>query len=178
VSEYNIGFSENLIDCAKVLKVHGIDTFEAGQVVIYLSDLSCEITMKAFLEKAGKPIKEIKSLSHNLSKLLDKFSFCQVKGHTVDDRPIWTSASDVRGLLVDERHPGLTIGEVLSAEQSGASKYPNEIRYGDHFTDFHPEIRLQTAIKLLDWVKTHLDCRYFRDRDNFLKNLTSDASHL
>ncbi len=176
VVEYNIDFSEKLIDCAKTLNVEGIDTFEAGQAVIYLSDLSCEITMKAFLEKAGKPIREMKALSHKLNKLLDEFSRCQVKEDTGTGHLIWVSASDVRGQPVDERYPGLTIGMVLSAEEFGASKYPNEIRYGDHLTDFHPELRLQTAIELLDWVKLHWDCRYFQDPNDFLMNIGSDPN--
>ena len=176
MSEYNIDFSEKLIDCAKTLKVQGIDTFEAGQAVVYLSDLSCEITMKAFLEKAGKPVKEIKAHSHNLTKLLNEFSWCQVKEDRGDGHLIWGSASAVRGKQVDDRYPGLTIEMVLSAEEFGASKHPNEIRYGDHFRDFHPEIRLQTAIKLLDWVKIHWDCRYFQDRNEFSMNFGSDAS--
>jgi hypothetical protein len=174
VSEYNIDFSEKLIDCAKILAVQGIDTFEASQALIYLSHLSCEIALKAFLEKAGKPTNEIRALSHDESKLLDEFSSCLFKEDIGDGRLIWKSASNVRGQPVNER---LTIGDVLSAERFGASKYPNEIRYCDRFRDFAPaEIRLQTAVKLLDWVKTHYDCRYFKDRDELLKNLGSDVN--
>ena len=157
MSEYNIEFSEKLIDCAKALKVHGIDSFEAARTVVYLSKLSCEITLKALLEKAGKPIKEIRVHSHNLIKLLNEFSWCEVEKDIGGGHLMWIRAVDVRSKVVDERYSDATIGKLLSGEEFGASKYPNEIRYGDKFTDFPPELILQAAILLLNWAKIYWD---------------------
>jgi hypothetical protein len=173
VSEYNIEFSEKLIDCAKLVKVDPIDVFEAKRTVVYLSKLSCEIILKALLEKAGKPIKEIRGHSHNLIKLLDELCWCQIKKDIRGGDLRWVSASDVRSKIVDKRYSDATIGHLLSGEKFGASKYPN-IRYGDQFTDFPPELILKAAIVLLNWAKKYWDSiRVLKTHNEFLMNLGS-----
>ena len=157
MSEYNIGLSEKFIDCAKTLRVQGIDTFEAVQAVVYLSKLSCEIILKALLEKAGKPTKEIRAHSHDLVELMNELCWCQIKRDIGGGHLRWCAASHVLAIPVDKRYSDATIGKILSGEEFGASRYPNQIRYGDHFTDFQPELILQAAIELLNWAKTYWD---------------------
>jgi hypothetical protein len=70
VTEYSIDFSENLIKAARFVLEDGADSVDAKRTVLYLSLLSCEITMKALLERAGKPVKEIKKSWHDLNGLL------------------------------------------------------------------------------------------------------------
>lgn len=173
MSEYNIEFAEKLIDCAKFIKVDPIDAFEAKRTVLYLSKLSCEIILKALLEKAGKPIKEIRGHSHNLIKLLDELSWCQVKKDIGGGDLRWFSACDVRSKEIDKRYSDATIGHLLSGEEFGASKYPN-IRYGDQFTDFPLQLILKAAIVLLNWAKKYWDSiRLLKNRNEFLMNLGS-----
>ena len=155
--EYNIGLSEKFIDCAKALRVQGIDTFEAAQAVDYLSKLSCEIILKALLEKAGKPTKEIRAHSHDLAELLNELCWCQIKRDIGGGHVRWCPGSFVRGIRVDKRYSDATIGKILSGEEFGASRYPNQIRYGDHFTDFPAELILKAAIELLNWARKYWD---------------------
>lgn len=64
--EYSIDFSENLIKAARFVLEYQVNSVDAKRTVLYLSLLSCEITMKALLERAGKPVKMIKKRLHNL----------------------------------------------------------------------------------------------------------------
>ena len=51
--EYNIEFSGKLIEAAKVLQDSDSSNKESNRATLYLSLLSCEISLKALLEKAG-----------------------------------------------------------------------------------------------------------------------------
>ena len=53
MSEYNIGFSEKLLDAAQSVTKDGLDSVDAIRTVLYLSSLASEIVLKALLEKAG-----------------------------------------------------------------------------------------------------------------------------
>ena len=52
--EYNLEFSKNLIEAAGFVLQKGEVSVDAKRTILYLSLLSCEITMKALLEKASK----------------------------------------------------------------------------------------------------------------------------
>lgn len=156
MSEYNIGFSKVLIDAAKAItEMTGRDTLESERAALYLCKLSCEITLKALLEKAGKTVKEIRTYSHNLIALQDAFSFCEVEDETSNGS--WITANGFRGIVTDKRFSDATIGKILNAEDFGASKYPNQIRYGEELADFPFECWLVTATELISWAQKYYD---------------------
>ena len=68
--EYSLELSQRLIDAARSFVDKGKVDDETGRAVLYLSLLSCEISLKAILEKAGYTIKELKKRSHNFSGLI------------------------------------------------------------------------------------------------------------
>ncbi len=154
MSVYNMGFSEKLTDAARVICEDGLGTFDANQTVAYLSLLSCEITLKALLEKAGMSVKDIKARSHNLKALLNDFSKCEVEGEIDKGYCKWVPATRIRSLTIQE-DTDTTIGKLLTGESQGASKYPNEIRYGERFSHFPPEALMQAAIEILKWAHIH-----------------------
>lgn len=155
--EYNIGFSEKLIDAARVVVEDGLDSVDSKRTVLYLSLLSCEITLKALLERAGKPVTEIRKYSHNLSELLGHFSWCQVQVDIANGRLMWVPAARIRSLVVDPAYGNATVGTLLEAEDCGASKYPNQIRYGDSLYHYPPEMILGAATRVMAWAKEHWD---------------------
>lgn len=155
MSEFSTDFSKKLIDAASFVVKDGMDSLDAERTVNYLSKLSCEITLKALLEKAGVPVPEIKKLSHKLGRLLDRFGDCEVKAEVVNGRLDWVPATRLRAEPIKTSMGEATIGTLLTCEEQGASKYPNEIRYGDDIKDFPPEAHLQAAIVLLDWARIH-----------------------
>jgi len=46
-----------------------------------------------------------------------------------------------------------TVGNVLRAEKNSASKYPNEIRYGDNLVHYPPQAMLLCSKKVLNYAK-------------------------
>lgn len=168
MSEYNIGFSEKLLDAAQSVAKDGLDSADAIRTVLYLSSLASEIALKALLEKAGKPIKDIKARRHSLSGLLVDLGGCRIKDEVVKGSLSWVPATRVRSVTFDQRFYNATVGKLLTGEEQGASKYPNELRYGDHVKDYPPELKLKAARALVDWAHKHWDeIRLGRSKSSF-----------
>ncbi len=155
MAEYNTGFSEKLIDAAHAVAAEGSMDIDAIRTVLYLSSLASEITLKALLEKAGMPVEKIKARGHNLSGLLIDLGKCQIQAEVTAGSRSWVSATRLRSKVVDNRYSDATVGKLLTGEERGASKYPNELRYGDHFEDYPPELKLGAAKTVLEWAKEH-----------------------
>ena len=154
---YSLAFSEKLAEAAQFVVNDGIEDEGARQAVLYLSRLSAEVTLKSLLEKAGLPIEKIRGRSHDLAKLLSDLSACQIRKDIAPGVPYWVSASDIRGQTVDERFGNATVGTLLEGEKVGASKYPNEIRYGEVQKDFPAKLLSQMALIMIEWAKLHWD---------------------
>jgi hypothetical protein len=156
MAEYSIEFSKSLIDAAQGIVVRGENSEDAGRAVLYLSLLSCEITLKALLEKAGMPVDEIRKVSHDLRKLLAELGHCEVEEEMAGQLMQWVPATHIRGKTII---PGttFTVGVLLEGESHGASKYPNDIRYGEHIYRFPPVAVLAGAEILIDWAHQQWD---------------------
>jgi len=157
MSEYNIGFSEKLLDAARFVAKDGLNSVDAVRTVLYLSSLASEIALKALLEKARKPIEDIKARGHNLSGLLVDLGKCQIRAEVVKGSLRWVPAIRLWSVTVDNRFSDATVGKLLTGEEHGASKYPNELRYGDYVKDYPPELKLKAARALFDWALKHWD---------------------
>ena len=151
--EYSIDFSDRLIDAANsfVKKPNAGD--EAGRAVLYLSLLACEISLKFILECAGFTPKELTKRSHDLHGLLTDICKCEIADPTIGD---FVSAAKLLSVSPNPEAHDATVGQILDAESEGASKYPNEIRYGDlvrHFDAIHV---LECAKSLSGWAKANI----------------------
>jgi HEPN domain-containing protein len=155
LAEYNIEFSEKLVEAAQFVGNEDDGSAEGGRTVLYLSCLACEITLKALLERSGKAVKKIAKLSHNLAGLLKELGTCKVEEPIVKDFFAWVPATRLSSVTVDNRFANATVGTILSAEEKGASKYPNEIRYGDAIKHYPPKLVLEAAIRITEWAKEH-----------------------
>ena len=62
-----------------------------------------------------------------------------------------------RRVLVDCNYANATIGHLLDAEQNGASKFPNEIRYGQALMHFPVSVMAKLSNKTVAWVQLHWD---------------------
>lgn len=154
--EYNIGFSEKLIEAARVVADNALDSIDGQRTVLYLSLLSSEIALKAFLETAGISVQEIARYSHNHRALLDAMCHCEVQEEIVAGQLMWVPASRVCAISVAIETGTSTVGTLLSLEQEGASRYPNEIRYGNSVAHAPAKAMLQASEKLFEWVIAHL----------------------
>ena len=78
MAEYDISFGERLSETARMVVDEGLAELDAQRTVLYLSLLSTEITLKAMLERAGKPVPDIRARSHRLAELLSDLGQCEV----------------------------------------------------------------------------------------------------
>jgi len=124
-------------------------------VIAYLSRLSFEITLKALLEKAGVPIREIRARSHNLRQLLADLSACEVEVEISPGTRVWSSAARLRAVSIDQGFFKIPIGDLISAEDQGASEYPNQIRYGEKVIDIDPSFLSSAAELAASWAQEH-----------------------
>lgn len=154
--EYSLEFGKRLIEAAKSFVITEETDDEAGRAVLYLSLLSCEITLKALLEKAGFTIGELKSRSHDLKGLLTDICFCELAGSGIgNSKPF--SASRLLSQEVIKNTGNGTVGALLEAETLGASKYPNDIRYGDLIKHFPPLVMLECATVVSRWAEQNIN---------------------
>ena len=56
---------------------------------------------------------------------------------------------------MDSQYSDATVGTLLTGEERGTSKYPNELRYGDHFKDYPSELKLEAAKAVIDFAEEH-----------------------
>lgn len=149
--EYRLAFARQLIEAARAVKP-SVDLFEeAKRTLLYLSLLSIEISLKYLLEKAGVPVKEIRKRSHNIEALLNDLGKCEVRVN-IGGSEKWVSASRIRSRIVSPMYAGATIGSLLEGERKGASRYPNEIRYGKPPRHFPPRLVFDCAVKVAEWA--------------------------
>jgi hypothetical protein len=152
---YNLGFSKKLAEAARLVVDDGVDSFDAVQTIVYLSLLSCEIAIKAILEKSGLHVNKIKAHSHDMEALLREVSCCEVEVAITAGHPKWVPAVRIRAIPIKSEGAESTIGKLLSGETQGASKYPNQIRYGTGFLSFPPDALVKTSLAVIDFAETH-----------------------
>ncbi len=153
--EYSLQFSQRLIDAANsFLDKEKVDD-ETGRAVLYLSLLSCEISLKALLEQAGYTVKELKKRSHDFSGLIKDLCKCDLIGTGVAGSKPHTGAK-LLSQQVDPKIGNGTVGALLKGEEQGASKYPNEVRYGELVRHFPPMLMLNCASIVCVWCKKNM----------------------
>ena len=117
MSEYNLGFSKKLAETARLVADEGVDSFDAVQTVIYLSLLSCEIALKAMLERSGLPVGKIREHSHNLEALLGEVSNCQVEVDIAGGHLRWVPAVRIRSIPIKSEGAESTVAQVPDSKR-------------------------------------------------------------
>lgn len=156
--QYHISFAEKLSQVARLVLLDGIVEIDAQRTVLYLSLLSTEIALKAMLEQAGKPIDEIRSRSHNITALLSDLDRCSVLAEIVPGEVRACPASRIRSHLLIYGAATVTVGAVIATTTDAASKYPNEVRYGDQITHYPADVMVQLAEKVVYFARCNWDC--------------------
>lgn len=158
MSHYDIAFGERLAKIANQIVAEGLHTEDVQRAVLYLGLLSSEILLKALLEKAGKPVAEIRKLSHNLKALLRELDHCHIVDEVVPGVQKQRHATTLRARPVLQTNSSVTVGYLIDeAEKLGASQYPNEVRYGELVRHFPAEVLARMASEILLWAKQHWD---------------------
>ena len=155
MAEYDIAFGERLAETARMVAAEGVVPLDAQRTVLYLSLLSAEISMKAMLEHAGKPVSEIRARSHRLADLLLDLGQCEVEIEITPGTKRYMPAARLRACKVKCGTAEATVGTILDAESQGASTYPNQVRYGDVLRHFPAEVVVQMASKVAAFAREH-----------------------
>lgn len=158
MAEYDIAFGERLAKTARMVAGEGLVELDAQRTVLYLSLLSTEITLKAILERAGKPVSEIRAHSHRLAGLLaDLSDQCEVEVEVAPGTKRHVPASRIRAIQLSHGGAQTTVGAVIDTESQGESPYPNRVRYGDVLRHFPAEVVTQMAEKVSAFAHEHWD---------------------
>lgn len=147
-SPYSLTFAKTLIDAAEFIVEREFEPDEA-RAVLYLSLVASEITLKAMLARAGWSAKLLKKHGHDMKALLGDLCQCEI------DVGYRRPASQLLSVTVDHRYSNATVGTLLQAE--GASRYPNEIRYGGRVYHYPPTLMLKAAKLALAWANEHFE---------------------
>lgn len=98
--------------------------------------------------------------SHNIETLLKDLGHCEIlAGSTNQQR--YVPATRIRARVVNQMFGGATIGNLLAGESKGASRYPNEVRYGPGSgNDSEPSFSTASLILAVFSVECrHPDCQ-------------------
>lgn len=155
---FNLGFSEKLIEAAEFVFNDDGDEFDKLQTVLYLCHLSCEITLKALLEKAGLPMADIISCSHNFEKMLQPYHVkVEVYKEIGNNIYRWVKANNVVGSKQTKKGIHEPIVRAILTDKK-ASRYPSKLRYaGDHISAYPPQELIIAAKSLLDDARKYWD---------------------
>lgn len=107
--------------------------------------------MKHVLSKAGVSVPK----THDIAKLVELVSNCTVENEVSTGVAKLVPASRIRGIAVTDDYSNATLGNLFEAEDFGASKFPNEIRYGHTLKHFPASVMQQASVQLISWVKRY-----------------------
>ena len=144
--EYSLEFSERLIESAEALLTQEQEKQEASRAILYLSCLSCEVSLKAVLESVGFSVKHLKRRSHRLDLLIEDVCICRF----IDTG---FPATAIRAKEVMLKMSNNTIGALLVSHISECSVYPNQIRYGELVKHYPSNVMLECAKIVNAWCR-------------------------
>jgi hypothetical protein len=157
MTEYDAAFGRKLAETALIVLGDGIDSQEAERTVAYISLLSTEISLKSMLERAGVDPKTIRKQNHSLQNLLKELGGCEVEIDFPPGFRKFVSATRLRPVPVTYGNTHTAVGRIIEAEQDGASKYPNAVRYGSSFSHYPPQLLSGMAIAVANFASEHWD---------------------
>jgi hypothetical protein len=157
LSSYNLGFSEKLIEAAEFVHNDDGDEFDKLQTILYLCHLSCEITLKAILERAGIPIRDIIACSHDFEKMFQPF-FTKVEIYKEVGNNVfrWVKAGGIGCEQTKKELYEPVVRSMLTDKQ--ISQYPSNLRYaGDKISTYPPQELIKAARILLNDANKYWD---------------------
>ena len=119
--EYDLAFACKFAEVAEETMARDPENIEARRVVAYISRLSMELALKAFLERVGLPIEDIRKHWHDLRGLLKEVDKCWVEVELMPATQRWVPASRVRSVEIQVQGYPTTLGLIVDAEDHGAS---------------------------------------------------------
>lgn len=147
--EYNLEFAEAMAESSGLILRSESLPEEGQRASLYAALVACEVALKYALAEAGISVPK----THDLAKLIGLVSNCSVEVQDSNGRIKRVPASRLRSISASFDYSDATLGKLLEAERFGASKFPNEIRYGHTLRHFPASVIQQASIQLISWVK-------------------------
>ncbi len=155
---YNLGFAKQMNRAAELMTSPGVNDFDEAQAIAYMNLVSIEVTLKAILEKAGWDVAYLRRRSHSLKGLLTDTCSTEILEEFSPSFSRYTSAARICSIKVTDANGAKgMVGEIINSESRGASKYPNELRYGDKFNHFSPTVLTSAAKAVIDFADKYWD---------------------
>lgn len=159
--EFNLDLAETFALHAAELAKKKNESINTKRVALYNALVSIEISLKHLLERAGWNRTSIKSLNHDLCKLLHSVAKCTINTKITPTHTRRVPASKLYAIeVVDVNGATGTVGGMVEGMYDplqSASKYPNEIRYGATVKHFPADAVANLALKIVHWAKEHAD---------------------
>lgn len=155
MSEYNIDFSDQLLDAARIVAAQSKDTADGQQTILYLSLLSAEMSLTSLLEGAGVPISEIRLCSHSHQKLLAKLDHCEVKVETSTEQTEWMPVSRLNGITVSAGNMNFYLGTLFSFESERDSRTHIPVSYCNEVINVPSTVMLRASEELAEWARQY-----------------------
>ena len=153
--EYDLAFANKLSETAALLANQSLSGLDAKRTVLYLGLVATEIAMKAMLEKAGEPTAKIRKHSHDLRGLARDLGKCKVEVEIAPGTKQHVPATRLRAIEVNGTTGKGTVGQILDAEAQGASRYPNQVRYGPLLRHYPAEVIARMASEVVKFAEEH-----------------------
>lgn len=151
MSEYNLEFAESMAKASELVLESIAIPEESQRAALYMALVSSEISLKYLLSKTGIKVPK----THNLEKLLAIVSNCTIEEETATGTIKRVPAGRIRGVVACGRYNDATLGHLFESEALGASKFPNEIRYGHVLKHFPAEVMQKASMQLISWVRRY-----------------------
>ncbi|MDX3906789.1 MAG: hypothetical protein QHC78_13975 [Pigmentiphaga sp.] len=153
MAEYELDAARELVVVARDVVDRGLNSAEARSTVAYLSSRSIELTLKAFLERAGLPAADLRTLSSRIPALLERIDTCYIREEIVPGHRRWVPAKRLRAVTVSAGDTSSTIGSVLESLSAGRRLALPGLPPRASPPD--PQTILATAQALLEWAEAH-----------------------
>jgi hypothetical protein len=151
MSEYNLEFAEAMAESSALILCSKALPEEAQRAALYTALVACEIALKYALPAAKIAVPK----THDLSKLVGPVSNCTVEVEISKSVVKRVSANRIRNIAATLDYSDAILGNLFEAEGFGASRFPNEIRYGHTLKHFPASVMQQASVQLISWVKLH-----------------------
>lgn len=151
--DYSINIAKSNIKAASLLlenyKTEPVDQYADTNVIIYLSMISIEISLKYALNRAGFSLAELIGKGHDIKKL-----FKAIKYETIaDNNRLPMSLGTIN--LKTEQSGSITVGKLISNLEQ-ADNYPY-FRYAGANKHYPPRFMLECAKEVAIWCEQNAD---------------------
>ena len=144
MSDFDLNFAEAMSKASELILYNDSPVGNNAQAAVHIAQISCEISLKYLIKKAGLKVLYI----HDLKKLMEQVAECTVEIDAYEGKPRRVPAELIFVKSVKCRDGQAILRKLLEAEKYGASNYPGN-RYSRGTRNYPAPLWQQTSEVLL-----------------------------